>query len=163
RTAPMPDQVAGLIKFEDRRRLRAACAGLLIRGGFIRRERVGPMNDPDMVLRVNPHADSHSDVPMVRQRFRPQPIDLEPGRHDHGFPLNSRHLLQRSLTNEKRDKKREEGRADIDIVSFHILCKGMDWAFSTRRIKGSKEEKLKGLRPLQLLNPSWRFLIHLPT
>src|SRR6266508_3151402 len=47
RTTPVPDQIAGLIEFENWRGLRAAGAGLLIRGGFIRRERVGPMNDPD--------------------------------------------------------------------------------------------------------------------
>src|SRR5499426_1541911 len=98
RTTPVPDQIAGLIEFENWRRLRAACSGLLIRGGFIRRERVGPMNYPDVVLRVNPHADGHSDVPMVWQRLRPHGINLEPGRHDHGFTLNVSHLLQRALT-----------------------------------------------------------------
>src|SRR5215813_5851397 len=76
RTTPVTDQTAGLIEFENWRRLRAACAGLLIRGGFIRRERVGPMNDPDVVLSVNPHADGHSDVPMIWQRLRPQRINL---------------------------------------------------------------------------------------
>src|SRR5262245_20108630 len=120
RTAPVPDQGAGLIEFENRRGLRAACAGLLIRGGFVRRERVGPMNDPDVVLRVNAYADRHPDVPVVRQRLRPQRINLEPGRHDHGFPLNVRHPLQRALTDEKRDKEREKSRAEIDItLSFH--------------------------------------------
>src|SRR5215475_1193875 len=120
RTTPVPDQIAGLIEFENWRRLRAACAGLLIRGGLIRRERVGPMNDPYVVLSVNPHADGHSDVPVVRQRLRPHRVNLEPWRHDYGAALNVRHLLQRALTNEKRDKEREEGRADIDItLSFH--------------------------------------------
>src|SRR5262245_27934628 len=76
------------------------------------------MNDPDVVLRVNAYADGHPDIPVVRQRLRPQWVHFEPGRHDHAPPLNGRHLHQRELTEEKRDKKREKGRDEIGITFF---------------------------------------------
>src|SRR5262249_48966451 len=137
RTAPVPDQVTGLIELENGRRLRATCAGLRISGGFIRRERVGPMNNPDVVLSVNPHADGHPDVPVVRQRLRPHRIDFEPGRHDHGFPLNGRHLLQHALTDEQRGEEHEKARADVDItVFFHTLYHLKNQPRGTRGTRG---------------------------
>src|SRR5581483_3999108 len=117
--APAPDQVAGLIELEYGWGLRAAVAGLLIRRRLVRRERVLPVDDPDVILRVNRHADGHPDVPVVRERLRPERINLEPGRHDRTFSLNGRHPLQHALTNEERDKECERDRADIDMVSFH--------------------------------------------
>jgi hypothetical protein len=35
------------------------------------------MNDPDVILRVDGDAGDRSEEPVVRQRFRPERIDLE--------------------------------------------------------------------------------------
>ena len=40
------------------------------------------MDDPDVVLVVDPDADRHAEQPAVRQRLRPQRIDLEARRLD---------------------------------------------------------------------------------
>ena len=73
RTAPVADQVARLIELENRRRRSAALRGGRIGGGMqlARFQRAGPMNDPDMVLRIDGDADGLSQNPVVRQRLRP--------------------------------------------------------------------------------------------
>src|SRR5262245_3212393 len=101
------------------------------------------MKDPAMILRGNAYADGHPDIPVLRQRLRPQRVNLEPGRHDRGFTLYVRHLLQNTLTNEECDKDRKKGGADVYIFSFHIFCMEMNRAFSTQRVKGSKGQRQK--------------------
>ena len=77
---PRADEVALLIELEDVRRRNAA----LTRGRIRHRtdlrdlvERVLPMNDPDVVLGIDRHADDPAEDPVVRQRLRPQRIHLE--------------------------------------------------------------------------------------
>ena len=47
-------------------------------------ERAAAVDDPNIVVRVDVHADYRSQQPVVRQRFRPQGIDLQPRRHHSG-------------------------------------------------------------------------------
>src|SRR5882762_4879416 len=85
-TAPVFQEVAGLIEFKNGRRGHAAIRSGWIRVavGFLRLERATAMNDPDVVLRVHRYADRHADHPMVRQRLRPHRVHLKHGRLDAG-------------------------------------------------------------------------------
>jgi hypothetical protein len=42
------------------------------------------MDNPDMVMGINRHADGHSENPMVRQGFRPHWVHFKPWRLDTG-------------------------------------------------------------------------------
>jgi len=59
---------------------------LRIRRGvhLARLERTGPVNDPDMILRVDRHADRRAQNPVIRQRLGPEGIDFKP-RGDRSF------------------------------------------------------------------------------
>jgi hypothetical protein len=72
-------QRAVLGKFEHRRRRRAALAGRRVerRGFFIRRQRLRPLDDPDVVVSVNGHARCLPHDPVVGQRLRPGGVSLE--------------------------------------------------------------------------------------
>src|SRR6266550_3260326 len=85
-TAPVFQEVAGLIEFKNGRRGHAAIRSRWIRVAvsFLRLERATAMNDPDVVLRVHRYADRHADHPMVRQRLRPHRVHLKHGRLDAG-------------------------------------------------------------------------------
>ena len=77
--APMSDEVAFLIEFENRRRGRAALRDLRIGGGvlFTGFERPNAMNDPDVILGVGRDADGLAENPMIRERLRPVGVDFE--------------------------------------------------------------------------------------
>ena len=72
RTAPGPDQVSGGIEHEHRRCTAAALAHLELQGLFVVVERGrAAMNDPHVVLLVDPYPDGRPEQPMIRQRLRP--------------------------------------------------------------------------------------------
>src|SRR2546427_8638064 len=80
RAAPVPHQVAGLVEHQHRRRAAAAFAGrwaelqaLLV---VVERGRTA-MDDPDVVLLVDPDTDRHAEQPVVGQGLGPQRIDFE--------------------------------------------------------------------------------------
>src|SRR5882672_7089811 len=86
RAAPVPHQVAGLVEHQHRRRAAAALAGrrielqallvVVVRGR-------AAVDDPDVVLLVDPDADRHAEQPVVGQGLGPQWIDFEHRRlHD---------------------------------------------------------------------------------
>jgi hypothetical protein len=58
-TAPVPDHVARLIEFQDRRRREAALGARRFqrRRNFILGQRGLPVNDPDVILGIHRHAD----------------------------------------------------------------------------------------------------------
>src|SRR6202040_3969818 len=66
RSAPICEEVALLVKLQNRRRRRAAFrgGGTRCRVVFHSFERAPPMNDPNMVLTVDRYADGHSEEPM---------------------------------------------------------------------------------------------------
>ena len=60
------------------------------RGGNLVRREVAAVHDPDVVIRVDRDPDSRAEQPVVRQRLRPERVDLEQRRvRDH--PLSPDH------------------------------------------------------------------------
>jgi hypothetical protein len=96
----MPYQIAGLIKLENRRRLRAAIACLPVGGGFVSGKCVGAMNDPHVILSIHRHADRHTDVPVVGQWLGPKRVDLESGRHNNST-FDDHRSVQQTLSDEE--------------------------------------------------------------
>ena len=82
----MPNQVPSLIKLENWWCCSAAitCNRILLRVRLFQVEGTLSMDNPDMVLRIDRHTDSHSENPMVRQRFRPHWVHFKPWRLDTG-------------------------------------------------------------------------------
>ena len=103
-SAPVADQIAGGVELENRRRRRAALRGRRIgrRVHLARLERAGAMDDPDVVLGIDGHADRLAENPFVRQRLRPQRIDFEARRLNSGAA---------ALTAARRSSARERARA----------------------------------------------------
>ncbi len=60
------------------------------------------MNDPDVVVGIDPHADGLAEHPVIGKRLGPKRIDLEPGRHDAALGLRRDGFLERGLPNRKR-------------------------------------------------------------
>jgi hypothetical protein len=87
--APMANQVAGLVKDEDRRRSDAAFAGrwVLLGGALARGQRVRPMHQPDAIVGVGRKAGDLAENPVVGKRLRPERIDLELRRSSLFFQL----------------------------------------------------------------------------
>src|SRR6516225_8484191 len=88
--APAPDEISFLIELQNGRSSRAALRYGRVRRGvqFAALERALPMNDPDVVLTVDRHADGHAEEPVIRQRLRPKGIDFKHRRLNSGS-LNS--------------------------------------------------------------------------
>ena len=71
-SAPVPQEVARLIEFEDRWSAGAAFAGLQLERLLVVGERGGAaMDDPDVVVGFDKNADRHSQNPVIRERFGP--------------------------------------------------------------------------------------------
>ncbi len=79
RAAPGKKQVAGLVERQHRRRGDAALAGRrnLLGGPLALGERARPVHDPDGIEAVGRDAGHLPQDPAVRQRLRPERIDLE--------------------------------------------------------------------------------------
>jgi len=77
--APVAEQIAGLIEYQHRRRGDAALGfgWVLLGRALARRERGRPMHDPDAVISVGGNAGDLPQNPFVRQRLRPERIDLK--------------------------------------------------------------------------------------
>ena len=71
------------------------------------------MNNPDMLLVVDPHTNGRTEEPMVRHRLRPQRVHLEDGR------LGTLRLRGRpyepGLTESEHDNNRDERRANQEV------------------------------------------------
>jgi len=116
RATPGFDEISGRIEREHRRRSAATLAYLELERLFVVGERGGAaMNDPDIVLIVDPNPDGRSEQPVIRQRLRPKRVDLERRRLD-GAPLRIHRTLQYGLAYRKREDKRENSRADVEVT-----------------------------------------------
>ena len=76
-TAPVPQQVAGLIELEDRRRTGTAVPIPHLEGLLVIGQRGRAMHDPDVIVGVDPDADGRPEQPVVRQGLGPVRINLE--------------------------------------------------------------------------------------
>ena len=75
----MGDQIARLVEHQHRRRGDAAShrRRVALGSSLALVERAGPMDDPDAIEAVGPDAGDLAEEPVVRQRLRPEWIDLE--------------------------------------------------------------------------------------
>ena len=91
RSAKMMEQVPFRVEFENIRGRDATLGAVGLEVGFLGLERAWPMNDPDVIVRIDGQADGLADDPMIRQRLGPERIHFEPGRH-HGAGMNDASL-----------------------------------------------------------------------
>ena len=79
RSAPVAEQVAGLVEHQHRRSGNAAFRfrRILLGRAFARRQRSRSMHDPDAIILVGGDAGDLPEQPVVRQRLGPERIDLE--------------------------------------------------------------------------------------
>src|SRR6516165_3170244 len=77
--APVAEQIAGLVEYQHRRRGNAALGfGWVLLGRTLAwRKRGRPVHDPDAVISVGGDAGDLPQNPFVRQRLRPERIDLK--------------------------------------------------------------------------------------
>ena len=78
------------------------------------------VDDPDVVLLVDPDADRQAEHPVVRQRLGPERIDLEAWCLDH-LPAPRPRALQQRLAGAQRRQQCDAHRADDQFASrgFH--------------------------------------------
>jgi hypothetical protein len=105
RTAPVPEEIAGLIEFEHRRSARAAqLRGFLLDALLVVGKRRGAaMDDPDVIVGIDPDADRLTENPVIRHRLRPQRIDFEARRLHGAVALR----FSRPVENRLRDAERD--------------------------------------------------------
>src|SRR5215467_4362136 len=116
RSSPTRDEITFLIELENRRSRRAALSNLRLRRRMqlTSFERSRAMNNPDVILRINRHADGLTLQPMIRQRFRPQRIDFETrGLYGCGFYCSP--LLQDASRNQQHGKQYQEYGGNVEI------------------------------------------------
>ena len=127
RSAPVSDQVAFFIEFENRRGRRAALCRGRIGGGvlFARFERAAAMDDPDMVIGIHRYADRLPHEPMVRQRLGPQRVHLKSRRHHvGGSGLYRGPLAQHRGPHSEYNQECDKGRTHVEIpphIAFSLL------------------------------------------
>src|SRR5206468_3975958 len=105
RATPGADQAAILIVDQDRRGGAAALRDRRIELGaalVVVQAAGAAMNDPDVILLVDPCADRPAQEPVVGNRLRPERIDLVDGRR-YARALRIGVLLQQRLADAKRD------------------------------------------------------------
>ena len=94
-----------------------AVGGVVVACRFAGLERAGAMDDPDVILRVDRHADRLAEHPFVRQRLRPQRIDFEVRRLDDGRGrFDRRAAVERARRGSHTDQDRDEQRADTNAA-----------------------------------------------
>ena len=136
--APGVQQVAGLIELEDRRRRNAA---LLRRLRIGRRAHLRPLvqghaaavDDPDVILRIDRHADRRAEQPVVRQRLRPHRIDLKPRGHRGLLGLGLCPPYQQGARGTERDEKDQEDHADQQLSDSHRDLSRRPWVRESRQ------------------------------
>ena len=74
------------------------------------------MDDPDVVLRIDRHADGLPENPLVGQRLRPERIDFEPRRPD-GGGFHGGSFFEHGRRLEQCYQKREQDRTDKELTS----------------------------------------------
>src|SRR5258706_2981139 len=107
RSAPGPDQVAGLIEHQYRRGGAAAFGD----GRFqleplfvVVQPSRAAVNDPDVVLIVDPHSDGPAEQPMIGQGLRPQRVHFEHRRLD-GGSRSAGPVFEKGLAGPDRDDR----------------------------------------------------------
>src|SRR5258706_1348807 len=107
RAAPGPDQVAGLIEHQYRRGGAAAFGD----GRFqleplfvVVQPSRAAVNDPDVVLIVDPHSDGPAEQPMIGQGLRPQRVHFEHRRLD-GGSRSAGPVFEKGLAGPERDDR----------------------------------------------------------
>src|SRR5712691_474218 len=106
RAAPGSDQVAGLVEHHYGRG-RAAALG----DGRLQLEPLfvvvqpsrAAMNDPDVILLVDPHSDGPAEQPVIRQGLRPQRVHFKRRRLDRGS-RDARLVFEQGLAGSERDQ-----------------------------------------------------------
>src|SRR5262249_15132572 len=124
--APVTTEVALLVELEDWRRLGAAHRGLVVERLLVRRERIRAVDDPDVILRVDRHADRLTLIPVIRKRFRERRIDFK-ARHLHaaGLGLSRRRFLHQTLADTQSDEGGDERGANQKVTfSVHTVPPG---------------------------------------
>src|SRR5438093_1146548 len=109
--APRAQKVAGLIELEHGRRAFAAFTGrwIELRAALVGVQRGGAaMDDPDVILGVDRHADRRAEQPVIGKRFRPHRIHFEARRLRAAFGLRRSGSLERELSDEQCRQERDE-------------------------------------------------------
>ena len=118
-TAPRSDQRPRLVEFEHRRRREAALGRVrwILRGRHLAGgQRIAAVDDPDVVPGVHRHADGRAEQPVVRQRFRPQRVDLEHRAKDH-VALCGHRPAEHRLPQHDDGNQRETDRAQCESTT----------------------------------------------
>ncbi len=111
----MPQKISRLIELEDRRRTGAAFALIVLeRLLVVGKRRGGTVDDPDVIIGIDPDADRRAQHPVVRKGLWPQRIDFEAGRHV-ARRLRRDTFVERRLAKRKRAKECGKAGADKEI------------------------------------------------
>jgi hypothetical protein len=83
---------------------------------------VAAMDDPHLILLVDPEADRLSEHPVVRHRLRPERVDLELRHHHLAVGLGDRLLFEHVLGDAQNREQGDQPRTDQTIARpCHIL------------------------------------------
>jgi hypothetical protein len=124
-SAPGLNEVSFRVELENRRcaftaltgRRVELCASLVVVQG-----RGTAMNDPDVVALVHPDPDGGAEEPMIRQRLRPEWVNLEARRPHHTAAiLRGDRSLQHDVGYQEPTQDRREDRTNQPIPSRHIV------------------------------------------
>ncbi len=121
-TAPVAQQIAGLIEFQNGRRTRAALGRLQLRALLHVRQSAGAaIDDPDVVVGIGPDSDGLSEHPMIGKRFWPHRVHFEARRLHAAFGLRGGRPVEHSLTDSECGEDCEKTGTDEEILlAFQI-------------------------------------------
>ena len=66
------------------------------------------MDDPDVVVRVDPDADRGAEHPVIGERLRPERVDFESRRQDGAAALGVGRVLEHGLADSERRQERRQ-------------------------------------------------------
>ena len=120
----MPQQIAGLIELEDRRRAGAAFALSQSRAAFRCSASVAELR---WMIQMWSSASTQTPIvgaedPVIGKRLRPERVDFEPRRHDAALGLRGRGFLEHGLADGKRAQKRGKAGADEEVSRARQTC-----------------------------------------
>ena len=75
------------------------------------------MDDPDVIVRIDPHADGLAEHPVIGQRLRPQRIDFEARRLHAGLRLRGGRFVEHRLGDGKSRECRSKSTGEQEIPS----------------------------------------------